>query len=170
MNESFNNVVQPTKRYPLEVDYKFKLTNYDLLHPHSTLREKFELCQKINVKVPVDQSNVIILRCPENDKSKCNIYSIKMHQRRLSRAEFEEIVEQSAEATHKIHHESPKQPQGLYSSKTMWYNSHYGKLIKNVTSDIEIDFTIESTDLQNLELDSDISGHGNVFTAKLLPG
>jgi hypothetical protein len=52
----------------------------------------------------------------------------------------------------------------------MFYNNHYGKLLKNVTKNIEIDFTVLSHELENMELDSDEPDHGNEFKVKLKPG
>jgi hypothetical protein len=51
----------------------------------------------------------------------------------------------------------------------MFYNNHYGKLIKNVTKNIEIDLTIFSHGLENMELDCDEPDHGNEFKVKLKP-
>ena len=79
-------------------------------------------------------------------------------------------VEQSPSSDIKIAHQSEEHPSGLYTTKAIFYNSHYGKIIKNVTKNIKIDFTIKSEELMNMELDCDHPDHNNEVKTTLLPG
>ncbi len=43
----------------------------------------------------------------------------------------------------------------------MWHNKHYGLLLKNVTENVGIDFTVKFSKVINLELDGDEAN--NIF-------
>ena len=55
----------------------------------------------------------------------------------------------------------------MYTTKSLFYNNHYGKLIKNVTKDTKIEFTVASVELVNMEMDGD---NDNIFMATLKAG
>ena len=56
---------------------------------------------------------------------------------------------------------------GLYSSQSLFVRNHYGKLLKNESTDLEIEFSVKYSRLVNLELDG---SKGNTFVGKVGPG
>ena len=56
-----------------------KFDNYDVLSSHDTFREDLRTNQKLCLDVPVNSSNIVILRCPESNRSNAHLYDIKMY-------------------------------------------------------------------------------------------
>ena len=149
------------KKYPLTVDYYLNLINYEILSPHDNKKIRVE-------RLPIDTENIVILRSRGN-YAKANIMERAMYQRRISPDEMLQILKDSSLTKHVVHSKSVSYPNGIYSTKDMSHNNHCGKLIKNETTNLEIEVIVKSTDSHNLELHSRLKNHKNIFKAKLGP-
>ena len=132
------------EKYPMSIDYKLKLKNYQLLTPHHIEGNQL----KIQVKhLYFDEAaDLVILRCTSNDARSVAIER-RIHLRRVTEEELRQRVELKRKTVHGRDRDHPK---GLYSTKDIIYNQHYGKLIGNETTDHYIVLTVLTSNVQNL--------------------